>query len=459
LVIEGESKFFGNTEFNTETGAKIFRNEGDKLYFNTPFGTFPNYDTGITGQAYVSPNGTFAISMGGTGDSDVITRGIVFSTPIEFATKTGTIYPQDYAKYSSTGTGTSYASLSNRGPFTMPNSAFSGTNLVSFEDKGGVIGSIPFRAFYSTPVLNDVLFASATSIGVESFRNSKVKSASFPDVTTIGGTAFAFAVSLISIEFPSATSLGLNAFNNCTSLTEISLPNITSIGNTTFTGGTSLTEVIAPNVTSVGAFSFSSCPLLTDFVATGLTAIGEQAFVGAGITSANYPLVSTLPSGAFSACPNLSSVNMPNVTVIPEFCFSTCTSLTSVLGLGAITSVGNSAFSLSGITTFDFTNCTFVEENAFTQTPLVDISTTLNLPLLTEIRPYSFLSYNSSLTTINAPECTAIGDLAFFSDFSTVQDNGTITVKTGCTWGFVDDFFSVTLDTFLTNKGWTINYV
>ena len=81
-------------------------------------------------------------------------------------------------------------------------------------------------------------------------------------VTSIGGYAFSYCSSLVSIEIPnSVTSIGGYAFSDCSSLVSIEIPNsVTSIGMEAFNGCGSLTSIDIPNsVTSISGYAFWGC--------------------------------------------------------------------------------------------------------------------------------------------------------------------------------------------------------
>ena len=102
------------------------------------------------------------------------------------------------------------------------------------------------------------------------FMRTKVKSASFPSLTTISGSSACYfmlysCIALTSVSFPSLTTIsGINACQNmlsyCTSLTSVSFPKLTTISGSNACGNMlqncqALTDVYFPALTTT---SFSS---------------------------------------------------------------------------------------------------------------------------------------------------------------------------------------------------------
>ena len=131
------------------------------------------------------------------------------------------------------------------------------------------------------------------------FTYNKVKSASFPDLTTISGSsacgnAFYFCNALTSVSFPNLTTIsGMNAcsyaFYFCNALTSVSFPNLTTISGMfacsyAFYFCTALTSVSFPNLTTIsGSYAcqlmFSYCSSLTDVYFSALTTSSFGSYV------------------------------------------------------------------------------------------------------------------------------------------------------------------------------------
>lgn len=92
-----------------------------------------------------------------------------------------------------------------------------------------------------------------------------------------------------NISFPNVTSIGDSAFSNCVLLTSISIPNITSIGNYAFYYCRRLMSVTIPDsVTNIGEDAFEGCNHLTSVTITangGNANNVKQMMISAGVSS------------------------------------------------------------------------------------------------------------------------------------------------------------------------------
>jgi hypothetical protein len=218
-------------------------------------------------------------------------------------------------------------------------------------------------------------------------------------------TQLAGLSSLTTVTVPSGiTSVN---FKNCTNLTSVSLPaSVTSIAAQGFLGCTSLTNTGASNVLQQLAnangvlpdYLFSGCTSLTSVILpSGITAIGNNAFSGCtNLASVSVP--TTVVSVGTYAFQNIKLSNSDaNVILqriaagsskaIPTYLFSGCTLITSVTIPEGITSIGNSAFASTAITS--------AGAEAILQ-HIVDHCSVKAIPV-------GLFSYNTSLTSVIVP--------------------------------------------------------
>ncbi|MFV8515918.1 leucine-rich repeat protein [Mycoplasma sp. Z244B] len=191
--------------------------------------------------------------------------------------------------------------------------------------------------------------------------NEDITSVSFPNVTSIGDSAFYGATNLTSVSFPNATYIGSNAFENATGLTTVSFPNVTTIGKWAFYYATSLTSATMPKLKEVGWQAFECTPKLTskivandklvkwsgasgDIIDSSITSIAEGAFKNnQNITSVSFPNVTTIGESAFKGATGLTTVSFPNVITLGESAFYDAANLTSV-NMPKLKDVGYGAF-------------------------------------------------------------------------------------------------------------------
>jgi hypothetical protein len=197
--------------------------------------------------------------------------------------------------------------------------------------------------------------------------NQYIKGIVLPDtLTSIGGGAFNNCTYLTSVTIPdSVTSIGIEAFYHCDGLTSVTIPgSVTSIGNGAFYHCDGLTSVIIQSsaigtaTRNIGREAFYQCSGLASVTiqssVTGAITIGESAFnhctsltsvtIGNGVTS--------IGNEAFTYTGLTGALIIPgSVTSIGDEAFYRCTGLTSVTIGNGVTSIGNYAFeSCTGLT-------------------------------------------------------------------------------------------------------------
>lgn len=254
----------------------------------------------------------------------------------------------------------SYAAVSNKGG-TLPqtqNLANLATAIGSIPT-GGVstkygasadtfLGNMDANGVLDEPTeQSDLVFTGVKDVGDYAlyyrFVRTKVKSVSFPDLTTVSGNSgcyyMFYVCDLTSVSFPNLTTVSGNSgcyymFYNCASLTSVSLPNLTKVSGTSgchgiFNGCTSLTSVSLSNLTTISSLyggynMFYNCTALTSISLPNLTTIsGNTAcynmFFNSALTSMSFPSLETISSNnacvnMFGGCKNISSISFPALT-------------------------------------------------------------------------------------------------------------------------------------------------
>jgi hypothetical protein len=173
---------------------------------------------------------------------------------------------------------------------------------------------------------------------------------------------------------------------------------------------------IGPDVISIGDCAFYGCNIGSFGIGGNVKTIGERAFYGSTLASIDITAgVTTIGEQAFGNCDDLTSLVFnqdTKVTTIGTGAFSGCSSLTSVTFPSTVTSIGDSAFYGTGLTSLTIPdNVITAGDKAFASCPGLT-SVTLGSGL-TSISDEMFSS--AGLTSLTIPgTVTAIGQKAFY---------------------------------------------
>lgn len=251
--------------------------------------------------------------------------------------------------------------------------------------------------------------------------------------------AFYNCVSLKKIDLTNIISMNGEVFKGCTSLSgDINMPKLQgNVNNETFRG-TKITSFSAPLAKTLGYATFLGCeylksidmPNLEEMTGTGpfegclalsttlnfpklQGRIPGSAFFGSGITSIIAPLVTNIENSAFMGCTQLATVDLRSVTRIAYQAFYNCTSLQTI-DLTNIEELFGSAFY----------NCTSLVGDIYMPKPTGTLGTTVfrytkiesfSAPLIDTI-DYAALAECASLTTVNIPNVTSLGNGVFYKN-------------------------------------------
>ena len=248
--------------------------------------------------------------------------------------------------------------------------------------------SIPNSFFYGCTSLKEFdIPDTVTDFGSSVFANTGIEEFVFPEfMTEVPSSFLESCKELTSITLHNKiTSIGNYAFAD-TGLTEIDVPNsVETIDYYAFRGCEKLVRVKLPenaDFTTISNYLFYGCTLLTEVeIPESVTYISYNAFEYSGLTEVVFPdSITDMDGRQFQECPDLKRVVLPSSmtyipynmfyncvslteVVIPDngmftnidvYAFFGCTSLTSIDIPATVTSIGEYAFSESGLTSFEF---------------------------------------------------------------------------------------------------------
>lgn len=248
------------------------------------------------------------------------------------------------------------------GRSSLPSKLFSGNTSVVSVSIPDSVTSIGSGCFYDCTNLRSASLPSGiTEIPSGCFaRCSSLSGVDLPaGVIRIGSSAFIYCSSLTSVDFnTNLREIGDSAFADCSSLSEITtdrtatFPNVTSIGAKAF-GGTTLTRVIIPDsVETIGESAFSACKFLAEvYIGDNVKEIPDSCFsgcrdlyritIGKKVTDiARYAF-----SAAFSNQSNDAEIILPaNVASIGANAFAYCDSILSISVYNTACEIDTNAF-------------------------------------------------------------------------------------------------------------------
>ena len=179
-------------------------------------------------------------------------------------------------------------------------------------------------------------------------------------VTTIKESAFNACDKITSVVIPdSVTTIGDFAFSGCDGLKKVTIGGgVKTLGRSIFWDCRNLESVVVENgVTYISKEMFSQCGKLNSVtLPESITSIGDSAFMCCYLLAEiDIPSnVKTIENSAFYMCSSLNNVVIPDsVTEIAEYAFFECESLKKITLSKNLKTIGQSAFSDSGLESID----------------------------------------------------------------------------------------------------------
>ena len=256
-------------------------------------------------------------------------------------------------------------------------------------------------------------------IAITAFKGSEnLTGIIIPDgVTEIGWSAFEDCKSLASLKIPdSVTEIGYSAFKDCTGLISITIPDsVTEIGDYAFMGCTGLRSVTIPEgVMKIDNSAFRSCKnLISITIPDSTTEIGYGAFIG---------------------CTGLKSVTIPKSVG----CIEQCAFGYDEDGMVAIRIESFKIYGYTGTAAENYAKqykFEFIPLSAYNNehtdsdtniTVVVSAGTDAELKVTKITNPDEIEQINFMLEN---EKVESLFDISFVKDGTTVQPDGTVTVK------------------------------
>ncbi|ACV62816.1 Ig domain protein group 2 domain protein [Desulfofarcimen acetoxidans DSM 771] len=290
-------------------------------------------------------------------------------------------------------------------------SGYSGN--LTFADLAGITGSIDLsNAGVTDEYMTVMKYLKGVSL-IKLSGNSAITAA------TAQASSFDWTVPK-SLDFSGCTGIKeivQNAFKDCSNLTGIILPEtVASLGNNSFYNCSGLTAMVIPEgVTSIGGGCFRGCGGLSSItLPAGIKSLGNGAFNSCiGLTSADLSAVdgNVLSSSLFQACTgitDLSNIKLPpGIEHLPDSFFYGCTGITVIKLPESINSLGNSAFSGTGVIEADLSAINTLGSSLLQNCP--NLKTVKLAQGITGL-PDNFLNGCTALSSIDLPDSlTSIG--------------------------------------------------
>lgn len=250
------------------------------------------------------------------------------------------------------------------------------------------------------------------------------------------------------------TQIVNNAFSGCTTLTSITIPsNVTAIGAAAFGGCSNLTDVYVYGSKSINNFAFENCVNLSNFYISSIkdwldstinstsgcpfyssTAVTKNLYIIGDnlpktiLTQQDFNDISAINNYLFYKFTGLTSVTIPNtVTSIGEYAFAYCSALSIIsLPVGGVSSISNSAFRETAISSMTLEGITSISDNLFRGCPNLTSVTISNGTTSIGQRVFQDCAHLTSITLPRTLE--TIGENTFIgcTSMSTVYYNGTL---------------------------------
>lgn len=311
--------------------------------------------------------------------------------------------------------------------------------VIEAEIDGHPVTSVESYAFSHCDTLKSVFFKGTVTIGSDAFGSCRnLRSVNFENVTRIGSQAFQSCQKLMEVVSDRITYIDDYAFNSCSSLERVVMSKVEYLGSGSFMDCNSLQRIELTDANTdaslfVSGRAFDSCYNLetviidqdieflenyeSPFTQCNIRDVMLRSMDGESklrdlfsyCTFYGEIEIGSMPSVPEYFCFEMSSIESITIKklddpVIGKNAFGYCSSLRE-LNIPPVREVGESAFTFSGINSFDASELERIGNFAFQDCGRLNRLDFTGNMVLREIGEYAF-AYCTSLTQIDIPDCT-----------------------------------------------------
>lgn len=219
---------------------------------------------------------------------------------------------------------------------------------------------VPQYMFYGFKNVQNVSLDSIKTIPDNTFKDSGLVSAVFPEATSVSDFAFAGCEALETVELDNITSIGNDIFNGCSAVKLLSMNKIEEFPvfddfTYSFIDWDKLEEVSMDSLVFIPDYFFFDCSSLKNVSFDAATDIGKYSFTFSTISVTSFDSLARIGNNAFKSCNELTSFDFSCLEFIGDYAFAD-TDLTKVV-MDSPTELGNYVFdSCDYLKEFDFYN-------------------------------------------------------------------------------------------------------
>lgn len=268
--------------------------------------------------------------------------------------------------YYSAPSGTAYSPINVNVPATTPDTAaivlarnvpslsnYTNTDATVVGQYGFAYFNIGSKTSQGITTYGTITLPNVTTVSAMAFLSVGAEEVIMPSLANITGYSAFISARIRRASYPLLTKVPSSAFAYCTSLSEVYLPSVSSVGGSTFymCHNNPFSVTFGSLLTDMGTGAFASCIYLSEAVFSNLKAIPQTAFSSCReMKMASFAVASSVGNYAFYSCYNLLSLYLLS---------------TSVTTLGGVSAFANTPISTRTDSTSGVHGSIFVRESLY----------------------------------------------------------------------------------------------